>query len=241
VISSTDVVDALASDVGLVAVSDVQSQNGVRLDTGAILRACRSQGTLLFVNTTQSAGVLRPATGADLPDFTAAHSYKWQLAPRGAAWLGVAGDTLDALRGRSANWKNAPDPIRNLYGGPLAWDASARRLDASLAWFPWVGARAALELLGRHDAAAVEHHALALASSCRDELERRGADLAVSELPTHLLGVRYPDEAAAQAEQHHLHAHDIAVSARGAWLRIGFHGFNTFDEVDRLLAAIRLR
>lgn len=237
---SADIIDALDDDVALVALSDVQSQCGVRINMAAVLDACRAHGALLFVNTTQSAGVLRTPIAADAPDFIAAHSYKWQLAPRGATWLCVADRWVGTLTSISPNWKNVRDPYDCLYGGPLNWSATARRLDSSLAWYSWVGARAALELLGRFDEAAIETQALSLAAKCAGELMSRGVELPASELPTHLLGVRYATAYGAHAEQERLLTKGIVLSSRGAWLCFGFHGFNSGDDLERLLDNLRL-
>lgn len=53
------------------------------------MHPCRELGARLFVDATQSVGVLRFPLAAATPDYVAVHGYKWLIAPRGAAWLYV--------------------------------------------------------------------------------------------------------------------------------------------------------
>ena len=53
------------------------------------------------------------------------------------------------VRPLHAGWWSAPDPYGDFYRPPLRLAADARRLDMSPAWFSWVGAAPALELLER--------------------------------------------------------------------------------------------
>ena len=103
------------------------------------------------------------------PDYLAVHGYKWLLCPRGAAWLVTRDDRVGELRPLAPNWRSAGPPY-GYFGLPMRLAGDAARCDASPAWFSWVGACAALRLLGSLDAGRVERHCLGLAA----RLSRRG-------------------------------------------------------------------
>ena len=132
-----------ATDV--VVVSLVQSATGELAPLDEIVAAARAADALVVVDATQACGWL-PFDAARL-DALACAGYKWLLAPRGTAYLYVG----DTLRGRlapiHAGWCAAEDIHGSYYGLPPRLAASARRFDTSPAWFSWVGAAPALELL----------------------------------------------------------------------------------------------
>ncbi|HEX6261217.1 MAG TPA: aminotransferase class V-fold PLP-dependent enzyme [Actinomycetota bacterium] len=230
--------DALLEGVtegALVAVSEVQSSNGYRIDLPRLTRETQAQGGRVFVDLCQSLGCLRVDAGALGVDYAAVHGYKWMLGPRGAGWLYVRRDHVDECRPITPGWKSPEDPYAEYYGGPLEYAKTARKLDVSLAWFSWPGARAALELLLSLDAEAVEQRALELAQAFREGAAERGYDVCVEETPSQIVGMEVPD---VEALQHRLREQRVVAAVRGGFLRIGFHGFNDEGDVERGLAAL---
>jgi hypothetical protein len=66
-----------------------------------------------------------------------------------------------------ANWYAGEDPWQTIYGLPLRLADSARRFDASPAWFSALGAGLTLRLLASLDGAAVETHTVGPANRAR--------------------------------------------------------------------------
>ncbi len=229
--STGDYCAAIRPGTTLAAVTEVQSSNGYRVRIGEIGARCREVGARLFVNLTQSLGALRFDVTSAGADYVAAHGYKWLLAPRGASWLWTRPDRLEGLAPHSPSWKSVAAPFAEYYGGPLAPAPAARRLDASLAWFSWVGARAALELIASLDAAAAEAHCLGLAADFRRAAAERGFSLAPAEIPSQTLAVSVADPEALRAR---LAERGVIAAVRGGSLRLGFHFYN--DETDAAAA-----
>lgn len=232
---TTDALLEHVTEGSLVAVSEVQSSNGYRVDLPRLARETHARGGRVFVDLCQSVGCLRFDAGDLRVDYAAAHGYKWLLGPRGAAWLYVRRDHVDECRPITPSWKSPEDPYTEYYGGPVEYAKTARKLDVSLAWFSWPGARAALELLAELDPEAVEERALGLARAFREGAEERGYAMPPEEAPSHILGVEVPD---AGDLQQRLREHKVVAAVRGGFLRIGFHGFNNEEDVERGLAAL---
>lgn len=228
-------IEAIDEGTVLVALSEVQSSNGFRVDVAAIGERCRRVGARFFVNLTQTLGALRFDVDRARADYVTAHGYKWLLGPRAAAWLWVRPQRLHELRPLAPGWKSVAEPYADYYGGPLEPAPGTRRLDASLAWFSWPGARAALELLASLDAAAVEARCLELAAAFRTEASDRGFPLSPQEVPSQVLSVRVPDPLAVKER---LHEQRVIAAVRADSVRLGFHAYNDRSDVRAALDAL---
>lgn len=231
--------DVLAGEIDgrtvLVAVSLVQSANGFRADLSRLIDAAREHGARVFVDACQSLGALRFDAATSGADYVTTHGYKWLLGPRGAAWLYVRPDRIDELRPLGPNWKTPEDPYADYYGGPLEYPKTARKLDVSLVWFSWPGARAALDLLLDLDPQEVETRCLDLAAIFREGAEQQGFRVVPQEVPSQIVAVTVPDPEGLQGR---LNDHQVKAAVRGGFLRLGFHAFNTEDDVQTALKAL---
>lgn len=227
--------EALRPGIALVAVSETTTLDGERVDVAALRTRCTEVGAELFVNATQSLGVLRPPAGDAVPDYYAAHGYKWLLAPRGAAWLYAAPTAGARLASLAPSWKTASGGS-GLFGGVPRSDASLARCDTPQAWLPWIGAEAALGLIAELDPAEIESRALQLADRFEGGAIALGARPARSGPGSHIRVLRIG------ATERVARAFDAAgIRARFVEdrVRIGVHGFNTEADVERALAALR--
>ncbi|HEX2052058.1 MAG TPA: aminotransferase class V-fold PLP-dependent enzyme [Actinomycetota bacterium] len=236
VVSTDALIDAIDDRTLLVAVSEVQSSNGFRIHLDALADACRRHGARLFVNLTQALGALRFDVAASGADYVVAHGYKWLLCPRGTTWLHVRPELVDEVAPLAPSWHSPENPYAEYYGGPLHDVArGARKLDASPAWLSWVGARAALDLLGALDARVVERRCVALAAAFRDGARAAGHRVAPQDAPSQTVAVRVGDPDALVGA---LAQRRVVGAVRGGWVRLGFHAFNDDSDVDAALAAL---
>ncbi|GAA2782836.1 aminotransferase class V-fold PLP-dependent enzyme [Saccharopolyspora taberi] len=214
-------IPARAAEFDVVAVSVVQSADGRFVDLDA-LRAARSASTRVLLDATQAAGwtPLR----LDWADWVVAAGYKWLLAPRGAAWMAVRADA--PLRPGNANWYAAEDPWASTYGLPLRLAGDARALDLSPTWFSQVGAAVSMSWLAGLDLAEVAAHCTGLADRLREGLGMAPAGSAI-------VSVEIPDAVA------RLTGAGVRCAARAGRARLAFHLYNTGEDVDIVLAALR--
>jgi selenocysteine lyase/cysteine desulfurase len=212
-----------AADFDVVSVSLVQSANGAVLDVDALRRTVAGTDTLTVVDVTQALGWKNVDLG--WADVTASGVYKWLLAPRGTAWMSLSDKVSRIMTPHAANWYAGEDPWQAIYGLPLRLADSARRFDASPAWFSALGAGLTLPWLASLDRAAVEAHTVGLANRACTELGLPQQDSAIVSIPT-----------ADAADK--LWAAGIRASMRAGAVRVGFHLYNTEDDLDRLLDAL---
>ena len=237
VVSTDALCSAIQPGTLLAAVTEVQSTNGFRVRLSEIGARCREVGARFFVDLTQSLGVLRHDVAQSQADYVAAHGYKWLLAPRGTTWLWVRPGRLEGLQPLVPSWKSVAQPFADYYGGPIEslLAPTARRLDGSLAWLSWVGARASLTWLASLDVASVERRCLDLAESFGRAAVDRGYRLAPAELPSQTRAIAVGDPEALRAR---LADRGIIAAVRGSSLRVGFHFYNDESDVAAALAAL---
>lgn len=229
-----DLINAVDERVSLLAVSEVTSREGQRLDLAALRSATDRVGARLFVNVTQSLGVLRFDEAKIRPDYFAVHGYKWLLCPRGAAWLVTRPDRLDGLRPLTPSWRSTGQPY-GYFGGSATLATDASRCDASPAWLSWIGAVAALRLLGALDAGEVEQHCLDLAGQLTEQARTLGLRRVTDGPASHIV-VLHADQADRIAKQ--LRDANVRATAHGDRIRFGFHYFNNEHDVDATMRAL---
>jgi selenocysteine lyase/cysteine desulfurase len=217
------VVEAIDARTALIAVSAVQSSDGWVQDLDALAGAADHHGAPVFLDATQACGWL--PVDATRFAYVAAGAYKWLLAPRGAAFLAIAPERLDASIPHAANWYAGENPWDSIYGAPLRLARDARRFDVSPAWFCWAAAAPALELLAATGVPAIHAHDLALANRFRQGLDLPPGDSAIVSLDL-------PDAAA------RLEGAEVRASVRAGRLRAAFHLYTTEADVDRALEAL---
>jgi selenocysteine lyase/cysteine desulfurase len=215
--------EAIDGDTDVVAFSAVQMSTGAVADLDAITAAARHHGARTLLDATQACGWLP----IDAPRFDAviAAGYKWLTLPRGTAFMAIGDAWLEATVPHSAGWYAGADVHRSYFGPPLRLAADARRFDTSPAWFSWVGARPALELLNRIGVDAVHAHDVALANRFRTGLGLEPSNSAI---------VSVAREGAAER----LQRAGIVAALRGGRLRASWHLYNTTADVDAALAAL---
>jgi selenocysteine lyase/cysteine desulfurase len=217
--------EAVEPDTDLVAFSLVQSADGRVADGEAIRAAATLHGALTLVDATQAAGWL-PFEAADY-DITVTGTYKWLLSPRGTAFMTVRPDLLERIKPLYAGWYAGAEPWDSIYGLPLRLADDASRLDLSPAWHAWVGTAESLRLLGEVGVGDIHAHDVGLANALRAELEMPPSDSAMVSLaldptfdPSRLDGLK--------------------TAFRAGRLRVGFHLYNTEDDLDRVVSALKV-
>jgi selenocysteine lyase/cysteine desulfurase len=215
--------EAAAGDFDVVAASLVQSADGAVLDVESLRRTAAEAGAITVIDTTQALGW----KNIELPwaDVAVAASYKWLLGPRGVAWMSLSERILETLVPHAANPYAGEELWSSLYGLPLRLADGARRFDASPVWFSVFGAGLSLPWVASLDRSAVEAHTLGLANRLRTELGLPPADSAIVSIST------------TQAVDG-LQRAGIRASVRAGAVRVGFHLYNSEDDVDRLLEAL---
>jgi selenocysteine lyase/cysteine desulfurase len=218
-------VDAIDERTSVVAFSMVQSATGEVAAFDDLVGAAREVGAMVVVDATQAVGWL-PAEYARA-DVVAVAAYKWLMAPRGVAFGYLSPAVRDRFTPLQAGWYAGDDPHESYYGPPLRLAGDARRFDVSPAWFSFVGAAPALELLLEIGVDRVYDHDVGLANRFRD-----GLGLGLGEGDSAIVSTDVPGAERKLAEA------GIRAAVRGGRVRVSFHVYSTVHDVDRAVDAL---
>jgi selenocysteine lyase/cysteine desulfurase len=213
--------DAITGRTAAVAFSLVQSATGEVAPLRDIVAAARAHDALVIADASQACGWL-PVSVAGI-DALACAAYKWLMAPRGAAFGYLSPRLRERMRPLAANWYGGADEGGSYYGPPLRLADDARAFDLSPAWFCFVGAAPAIELLNEIGIERIRDHDVGLANRFRAGLGLDPADTAI-------VSVDAPGERLAAA--------GIRAAVRAGRVRASFHVYTTADDVDRALDAL---
>lgn len=215
--------EAIDAGTDLVAFSAVQMSTGEVADLDAIVAAAAHHGAQTVVDATQACGWL-PLDATRFGAVVCA-GYKWLTLPRGTAFMVVDDAFRESIVPHSAGWYAGADVHGSYFGPPLRLATDARRFDTSPAWFSWVGAQPALELLNRIGVGSVYAHDVALANRFRAGLGMEPSNSAIVSVAR--------DGAAERLERA-----GIVAAVRGGRLRASWHLYNTEQDVDAALEAL---
>jgi selenocysteine lyase/cysteine desulfurase len=218
------IADAVIKGTTLVAVSAVQSANGRIADLDALTAACDAAGARILLDITQAVGWL--PVDASRFAYTVSGGYKWQLIPRGTAFLTIQRNLLDDVVPNNASWYAGEERWSSIYGTPLRLARDARRFDVSPAWFAWIGAVPSLELLTEVGNDALHAHAVDLAN-------RFCAGVGLPESHSAIVSAVADDDVPALMRS----AGIVGVSRAGR-LRLSFHVSTSGQDVETAVAAL---
>lgn len=228
---------AIDGGTDLVAVSSVQSADGLRVDLPRLVAHAHANGALVHVDASQSLGV-DAAIAASGADFVGSVAYKWILGSRGAGFLAVRPEHRGRFTPSVVGPYAATGIADHVYYGPdyTLW-GDARRFDQPQAWLPWLATLGGLEVLRAYDTEALDAHATELAGRFRAGAAEIGLRAtAPVDVPSAIVSLAHPDASAAVAR---LAEAGVTASERDGAVRFAFHLYNTDTDVDTALTVLK--
>jgi selenocysteine lyase/cysteine desulfurase len=220
-----------------VVISHVDPDTGYRHDLARLSELTRSKGALLIVDAAQSVGAIEIDVEAMGVDILFGVGMKWLMGPPGTAFLWVRRDVLEAAPMVEASYTSASlDPL-----GVVLPARGARRLEHGVPNLPGLaGFRAALDLVAATGVGSIAWQIERLVTRCLQELGQRGWKTSTPSDPAHRAGVvvLHADDPGAIATELALNGVDVWGYPPRKRVRIDLHGFNTDQDLDRLLRVL---
>lgn len=235
-----DLVSLLGPRTRLVTASLVSFYNGFLLPLPAVVEAVRAHSpALLALDVTQALGrIPLDLAGVDL---IISSTHKWILASHGGGLVGVPAARATEWTVPAGGWFNLKNqmPLGPGRLDPVESQPGAPSFAVGMPNFPAIYAiRAALEYIQQVGVAAIDAAARPLVRACIDGLARLPIELLTPQEDDALAGIlafRHPEM---ETIQRALHAANIHVMAHASRLRIALHGYNSMDDVERLLQTL---
>src|SRR5437764_3447900 len=103
-IQAEDLIAAMTPRTRVISVSHVRFDDGSMLDVPSLAAACKSNGTLLVLDVSQSCGAIPMNVHNLQADFIVCAGYKYLLSPWGTGFLWTKTHNLGSLRPGPYNW-----------------------------------------------------------------------------------------------------------------------------------------
>ncbi|MBL8175298.1 MAG: aminotransferase class V-fold PLP-dependent enzyme [Bryobacterales bacterium] len=244
IVSHRDMVQALTPRTRAAVISTINYTNGLRPPLEAFAAACRANGTILYIDGTQSLGALQFDAGALQPDVFAVDGYKWLLSPNGAGFAYIHPRVRQWMRPATIGWRSDKRwrEVNNLHhGAPEFKDAAERYEGGFLPMAVLYGMHSSVNLFLEIGPAEIERRVLELAAYARRRLRELGARLLADEDPAYIspiVAARW-EGFDAPALTLALKQRRILTAARHGNLRVSTHFYNNEEDVDVLAAALQ--
>lgn len=225
----------------IVTVSWVAFSNGCRRDLTTIGKIAADRGALLFVDAIQGLGAF-PLDVRETPvDFLAADGHKWMLGHEGAGIAYIRRDRLPLLRAVGVGAHSVvQDPDYSHIELNLKPNAS-RYEGGSINVPGMLGLCASLQLMQSIGIANIAASILNITDHLCEELTRIGLRVVSPREGDERSGIVSFEHPAADllTVRRHLLDRHVALAARGGRLRASAHGYNTEDDVARLIDGLK--
>ncbi len=229
---------AIDEDTLLVSITHVCYRNGAMLDVEGVVRLAHERGALVLLDAYQSVGSLPIDVRALDVDFLAAGVLKYLLGSAGLAFFYARRDLTTRVWPTATGWF-ADDDVFKMDHRDYSPAPTAARFQSGTPPIPAIYAGiAGMELMQEIGIAETREHVQALNAHLVAGVDELGARLATPRDPAlrgALVCVRARD---AQALVQALARQGIVTSERDGNLRVSAHAYNSFDDVELVLAAL---
>jgi selenocysteine lyase/cysteine desulfurase len=198
----------------------------------------RHSDALIAVDVTQALGRIPfQISGADL---VISSTHKWILGSHGGGLVGVPAERADRWTVPAGGWFNLQNAFDDDRFERTVTKPGAASFSVGMPNYPAVYAvNAALKYIQSVGVQAIDRYAGPLVHSCMDALKQLPVEMLTPDEPDALAGIiafRHP-----QAEPIHkfLHQRNIHVMSHAGRLRVAIHGYNTPDDIERLVTALQ--
>jgi cysteine desulfurase/selenocysteine lyase len=237
--------DACDQRTRVIAISWVGYQTGYRHDLKAIADIAHRVGALAVIDAIQGLGVFPLDVAATGVDVVACGGHKWLLGPEGAGILCVRREHLDRLRPLGVGWNSVVHAL-NYNKVELDLKHTASRYEGGTANMAGnLALGQSLELLVSISADTLSRQVLECTDKACTRLEQIGAVVKshrgtagrADEEKSGIVCFDLPGRNLPQVRDE-LKQQQIAIGFRGGNLRISPHGYNSDEDLDRLIGAL---
>ena len=234
-----DLIPLLGAKTRFLTVSLVSFFNGFKIPLPETLKAVRHRSpSLVAVDVTQALGRI-PLDLSDV-DLIISSTHKWILATHGGGLVGVPDARKTQWTVPAGGWFNLKDPFREGRFDQVESQPGAPSFTVGMPNYAAVYAiNGALDYIHSVGVSAIDAYASTLVRACLEGLKKLPVEILTPDDPEAIAGIlafRHPD-----AERIHrvLHEKNIHIMSHAGRLRIAIHGYNTHEDIERLLESLR--
>jgi kynureninase len=252
VVPPADYERAIDERTAVVSVDFVSWVNGAREQIAALADVAHRHGAIMMVDAFHAVGAMPVDVEVEAIDVLTCGSYKWLMAPHGAAFLYVRKNVVQKLNPALIGWHGVADSVTTRFNsGRDPFDAVFDLTDALLPpnamrfeWGTWsvfavIGCRAALQFLRETGDKERYERILMLTDRLVQGLSKLSRKVISPLQPERRSGIITFEDRKPIATARKLMAKRIVVAARPNTIRVSPHFYNTEQEIDKFLRTLK--
>ncbi|MEZ6049256.1 MAG: aminotransferase class V-fold PLP-dependent enzyme [Planctomycetaceae bacterium] len=238
ILDPADLKELLSPRTRLVTTSLVSFFNGFKIDLPAVREIVRdNSNALLALDVTQALGRI-PLDLNDV-DLIISSTHKWILASHGGGLVGVPKHRETEWTVPAGGWFNLQNAFEADRFERTVTKKGAASFSVGMPNYPAIyPIRAGLEYIRKSSVTAIDEYCRPLVEHCYAELQKLDVNLLTPASPASRAGIiafTHPD---AERIYQQLLKEEIHVMYHAGRLRIAIHGYNTAEDLERLLATL---
>ena len=225
----------------IIAISHVQFASGFRTDLERLGNAARKHDALLVVDTIQALGVIATDVQDELIDVAAGGCHKWLLSPEGIGYLYLSSRARERIEPTLVGWVSVPNPEDH-----FNWDQGWT--DGTLPWETGTGPvalihglEASLRMIRQHGVQRIQKYLEELTDYLCSKVDLTRYEIVSSRVAgekSQIVCIRHRNDISPMQLYSHLKKRRIITAPRSDRLRIAPHFYNSFEDIDLLLATL---
>jgi kynureninase len=231
--------DAIDDETLVVALSHVLFRSSYVMDVAPIVERAHRHGAVVVLDAFQSAGIIPVDVTALDVEFATGGCLKWLCGGPGNAFLYARPDLLKRVRPRFSGWLARANPFAfDIEDDTLREDAM-RMMNGTPTVPTFYAALPGLDIVTKVGVERIREKSKRMTGRLLDLVDARGWHTVTSRDPERVAGTVAIDVPDAYALAKTLNARDFVVDYRpGVGIRVSPHFYNTFEEIDRLVAEL---
>jgi cysteine desulfurase / selenocysteine lyase len=240
IVTAEEIIAAIQPRTKLISVSFVQFLSGYRIDLEKIGKVCKESGIIFSVDSIQGLGAIRLDVEKFNIDFLANGTQKWMLGLQGLAFIYVRKELQDKMKSAPIGWLAVKDAW-DLLKFDLAPKETAERFQpGTLNNIGIYAFNSSMKLFKEFGFDEIEKQILNNSKYFIDELEKIGYKSPLHCLPEkHLAGIVSFKTVNGQKIFDYLNQKKIVCSLREGYIRFAPHFYNTKQEIDLVVDALK--
>ncbi|MCZ7614455.1 MAG: aminotransferase class V-fold PLP-dependent enzyme [Ignavibacteriaceae bacterium] len=240
IVTSEEIISAVKPGTKLISVSFVQFLSGYRIDLEKIGKVCKEKGIIFCVDSIQGLGAINLDVEKCNIDYLSNGTQKWMLGLQGLAFIYVRKALQEKMKSAPIGWLAVKDAWDLLKFDLTTKETAERFQPGTLNNIGIYAFNSSLKLFKEFGPDEIERQVLSNSKYFIEELAKIGYNsplLSLSE--NHLSGIVSFKTDNGQKIFDHLKQKKIVCSLREGYIRFAPHFYNTKQEIDYVVDALK--
>lgn len=240
IVSAEEIISAIKPETKLISVSFVQFLSGYRIELEKIGKVCKEKGIIFSVDSIQGLGAVRLDVEKFNIDYLANGTQKWMMGLQGLAFIYVRKELQDKMKSAPIGWLAVKDAWKLLDFNLTTKETAERFQPGTLNNLGIYAFNSTMKIFKEFGFDEIENQILSNSKYFIEELAKIGYKSSLYSLPEkHLSGIVSFRTENGQKILDHLNQKKIVCSLREGYIRFAPHFYNTKEDIDYVVDALK--